>query len=84
MEILAGAIGAVLGGIIALLVQRMESQRLGRTRLTLELNREWQSEALLQARVRANIALTANVSAANPRSFMTLHDHCRDNGVNED
>lgn len=72
MEIASGALGAILGAVCALVVQRVESGRLGRRAVTQNLYQKWQSLEMTTARSKAFVALRNNMQETTPLTFVTL------------
>lgn len=72
VELVTGVIGAVLGVLGALLVQRSESKRLGRLAVSQDLYRKWQSLEMTEARSRAFVVLRRNGQEPNPLTFAQL------------
>lgn len=72
MEVLAGVIGAIVGGLATLLIGRVEVRRHERLRASHDLLRRWQSDEMVVARLRAFVVLTENKAKASPDTFLGL------------
>jgi hypothetical protein len=77
VQLISGLIGVLVGGMITLIIQRIESRRVGRLDRTHRLYESWQSADGLSFRVRANFLLRKNAESASPKSLMELADELR-------
>lgn len=84
MQVLAGVIGALFGGVVTFVIGRMESARLQAIHVSQDLYRSWHSSEMMAARVRAHDVLTDNVGSGAPKSYIELRKRCRDFDRDED
>jgi len=84
MEIATGLVGAIVGGAITFIVQRLEWRRVSRLDRTFELYRHWQSPQILSARVQAAVALDANDNSTPSRTFLQLYQDLQAKGALQD
>ena len=74
MEIIAGLVGALCGGIVTLIVTRIEARRADRVKATHDLYRQWQSGEMQRARIVAQSLLHEAASAPAPPGYHELNE----------
>jgi DNA-binding ferritin-like protein (Dps family) len=85
VEVLAGILGALLGGFVTLWVSRIESHRLNRTKIVQDLYHTWHSDETLRARIRAGAVLGENDKKPRPlKTYDELYADLWEMGRQED